>query len=155
MFGRKKKKPEGDNRDHKSSTNKIINNDYYSQDLDTRPPTFQVDPFYDNSTDETEDLHLELLMRDVEIAVKGSKFEKYALNQDKKLNKSEINEVYHFMIKKLPAYTKTDMFSQISEYFDIDYHKFFNSLSNMFKEELIEEIKESSYYKKKKINKLF
>lgn len=154
MFGKKKKKKE-DSRDHKSSTNKIINNDYYSKEIDTRQISFNLDPSFQTSGNDVQSLHLELLLKDIEKVIKGSKFEIYIKDPEKKLNKSQINDVYHYIIKKLPDYTKTDLFSQISEYFDIDYHKFFGSLSNMFKQELIEEISKSSMYKKRKINKLF
>lgn len=144
-----------DTRDHKSSTNKIINNEYYSKDVDTRSISFSMDPFFESEGDAVDQLHFELLFKDIQKTVAGSEFEKYIENPDLRLNKSEINKVYHYITKKLPDYTKKDLFSQISEYFDIDYHKFFNSLSNMFKEELIQEINGSSYYKKKKINRLF
>jgi len=155
MFGKKKKKPTEDSRDHKSSTNKIINNDYYSKEIDTRQISFNLDPSFHTSGNGVNSLHLELLLTDIENAIKGSEFEQYIKDPDLRLNKSEINSVYHFIIKKLPDYSKTDLFAQISEYFDIDYHKFFSSLSNMFKEELIEEISKSSMYKKRQINKLF
>lgn len=155
MFGKKKKVTTEDNRDHKSSTNKIINNDYYSKEIDTRKISFNLDPSFQTSGNDVNALHLEFLLKDIEELIKGTEYEVYIKNHDLKLNKSDINKVYYFIVKNLKDYTKTDLFSQISEYFDIDYHKFFNSLSNKFKEELMLELEESSVYKRRKINKLF
>lgn len=159
MWGKTKtnKDSEGnaDNRDHKMSTNKIINNDYYSKEIDMRSITFAVDPHFQSKEDMVDQLHSKMILEDIKNVLKGHKFEAYVRDYNVKLKKAQINEVYAYITKRLPKYKKKDLFAYIAEYFDIDYTKFFNSLSNMFKEELMSDISNSSYYTNKNIKQLF
>jgi hypothetical protein len=53
-------------------------------------------------------------------------------------------------------YSRVDIFGVLSDYFDVFPNKFYNSLSNKFKDELITELDDKyDILKKKKINKLF
>jgi hypothetical protein len=75
----------------------------------------------------------------------------------KKLNKVQINKVFSYVITSLGKdYSRVDIFGVLSDYFDVFPNKFYNSLSNKFKDELITELDEKyDILKKKKINKLF
>ena len=59
----------------------------------------------------------------------------------KKLNKMQINEVYSYVIMKLPKFPRVQIFSIVQDYFDVNSNKFYDSLSNTFKKELIEELR--------------
>jgi len=69
----------------------------------------------------------------------------------------DINRVYSHIIEKIgDGYTRVDLFSVISDYFDVFPNKFYNSLSNKFKDELIKELDDKyNILEKRKIRKLF
>ena len=73
----------------------------------------------------------------------------------KKLNKVQINKVYTYVIEHIgEGYTRVDLFSVISDYFDVFPNKFYNSLSNKFKDELIKELDDKyNILEKRKIQK--
>jgi hypothetical protein len=71
-------------------------------------------------------------------------------NNYRKMNKSEINEVYSYIVNKLSNQPKIEIFSVICNYFDISPDKFYESLSNSFKTELITELKLRGYLNKRK-----
>ena len=75
----------------------------------------------------------------------------------KKLNKVQINKIYFHIIEHLgSSYTRVDLFGVISDYFDVFPNKFYNSLSNKFKDELIKELDDKyNILEKRKIRKLF
>jgi hypothetical protein len=74
-----------------------------------------------------------------------------------KLNKVQINQVYSYVVNNLDAsIRKIEIFSVMSDYFDIYPNKFYSSLSNKYKNDLILELDASlNILKKKKIRKLF
>ena len=102
-----------------------------------------------------------LYLNVVDALIKGSEFEH--LNEAtpdgviKKLNKVQINKVFFYIIEKTgTSYTRIDLFSVLSDYFDVFPNKFYNSLSNKFKDELIKELdKKYNILEKRKIRKLF
>ena len=56
----------------------------------------------------------------------------------------------------LKKYSRIDMFSELCNYFNIPSNKFYNSLSNVYKEDLIIELdKKTGILSKKNIKKLF
>jgi len=68
----------------------------------------------------------------------------------KKMNKGDINEVYSFVTTNLSDFPKIEIFSVICNYFDITPEKFYESLSNSFKTQLITELKSRGYLKNRK-----
>ena len=74
-----------------------------------------------------------------------------------RLKKIDINEVYGFIVDELlKKYSRIDMFSELCNYFNIPSNKFYNSLSNVYKEDLIIELdKKTGILSKKNIKKLF
>jgi hypothetical protein len=140
---------------------KIFNNTYGEQDPTDNPINFTVLPGYADDTDLDDKMHHNLLIMRVNELIKGSEFEH--LNEVteggiiKKLNKVQINKVFFYIIGHLgSSYTRVDLFSVLSDYFDVFPNKFYNSLSNKFKDELIKELDDKyNILEKRGIRKLF
>lgn len=164
MWGKKKTvltKGEDDKQSGHVEKDKIFNNTYGEQDLLQPKINFTVAPSYADDTDPDDKLHYDSLFEVVDLLIKGSEFED--LNRAspngviKKLNKVQINKVFFYLIEKTgTSYTRIDLFSVLSDYFDVFPNKFYNSLSNKFKDELINEL-DAKYniLEKRKIRKLF
>jgi len=140
---------------------KIFNNDYGSQDLSENKINFTVSPRYEDDLDVDDRMHYNLLFEKIDDLIKGSEFENLNKVTEsgviKKLNKIQINKVFSYIINNIgDDYTRIDLFSVISDYFDVFPKKFYNSLSNKFKDELIRELDDKyGILRKKNINKLF
>jgi len=140
---------------------KIFNNSYGDQDVTQNRVNFTVSATYGDSMDPDDRMHYEILIRKIDKIIKGSEYEH--LNEAtpdgviKKLNKVQINRVYSHIIESLGnGYTRVDLFGVISDYFDVFPNKFYNSLSNKFKDELIRELDDKyNILEKRKIRKLF
>jgi hypothetical protein len=140
---------------------KIFNNTYGESDPTENPISFVVSPTFADDADPDDRMHYELLIKRVDELIKGSEFEH--LNEVtqggviKKLNKVQINKVFFYVIEHLgSSYTRVDLFSVLSDYFDVFPNKFYNSLSNKFKDELIRELDDKyNILEKRKIRKLF
>jgi hypothetical protein len=140
---------------------KIFNNSYGTQDLGDTNITFKVAPSYEDSLDFDDRMHYELLFEKIDTLMKGSEFEHLnEVTEDgiaKKLNKVQINKIFLYVIQNVGEdYSRIDIFSVLSDYFDVFPNKFYNSLSNKFKDELIHELdKKYNILEKRKIRKLF
>tara|TARA_R110000772_G_scaffold49185_1_gene113257 strand:- start:254 stop:748 length:495 start_codon:yes stop_codon:yes gene_type:complete len=164
MWGKKKKvltKGEDDKQSGHVEKDKIFNNTYGEQDLSQGKINFTVSSSWLDDKDPDDKQHYDSLFEKVDKLIKGSEFEH--LNEAtpdgviKKLNKVQINKVYFYLIEKTgTSYTRIDLFSVLSDYFDVFPNKFYNSLSNKFKDELINEL-DAKYniLEKRKIRKLF
>ena len=123
--------------------------------------SFELDSSVRGSFSEEENIHYEILSREIHKLIEGSRFKKFNVVDDfadvTKLKKLDINEVYGFMMDELVKnYSRIDIFSELCNYFDVHPTKFYNSLSNAFKEELITELdNRTGILSKKNINKLF
>jgi hypothetical protein len=140
---------------------KIFNNTYGESDPTENPINFTVSPTYADDTDPDDKMHSELLFKRVDELIKGSEFEHLnEVTSDgviKKLNKVQINKVFFYIIEHLgSSYSRVDIFSVLSDYFDVFPNKFYNSLSNKFKDELIKELDDKyNILEKRGIRKLF
>lgn len=140
---------------------KIFNNTYGEQDLSDSKIEFKVAPSYETDLDPDDQMHYNILFKKIDELIEDSEFSQLSkVTPDgvvKKLNKVQINKVFLYVIEHLgTSYSRIDLFSVISDYFDVFPNKFYNSLSNKFKDELILELdKKYDILKKKKINKLF
>ncbi len=140
---------------------KIFNNTYGEQDLSDSKIEFKVAPSFETDLDPDDQMHYNILFQKIDTLIKESEFNELSkVTPDgvvKKLNKVQINKVFLYVIEHLgTSYSRIDLFSVISDYFDVFPNKFYNSLSNKFKDELILELdKKYDILKKKKINKLF
>lgn len=132
---------------------KIFENTYDESEIDTSEFNFQVDPSvqqkpYENNIDEL------MIFEKFEDIIAGSKFMKFNTMDEgkgfKKMNKSDINEVYSYVTQSLKGQPKIEIFSVICNYFDISPDKFYESLSNSFKTELITELKSRGYLHNRK-----
>ena len=164
MWGKKKKKltkAEDDKQSGYQEKDKIFNNTYGEQDLSGQKINFTVSSSWVDSMDPDDKQHYDSLFEVIDKLIKGSEFEH--LNEAtpdgiiKKLNKVQINKVFFYIIENTGSdYTRIDLFSVLSDYFDVFPNKFCNSLSNKFKDELIKEL-DAKYniLEKRKIRKLF
>jgi len=141
---------------------KIFDNNFDSPEFEFLSNfTFDLDPSYRDNRVEEEKIHVQMLSRDIHELVEVSRFNVFNQVDDQgkttKLKKVDINEVYGYIIDEIAKnYTLIDIFSEMCVYFDINPSKFYNSLSNAYKEELVAELdKKTNILDKKNIKKLF
>jgi hypothetical protein len=139
---------------------KIFGNTYGDGTYDG-PTSFKVDPSYESGLSPEDAIHYDILMKKIDDIIKNSSFaELNKVTPDgntKKLNKIQINQVFLLIINNIGTdYTRVDVFGSLSDYFDIIPNKFYNSLSNKYKDELIRELDDKyNILKKKNIRTLF
>ena len=140
---------------------KIFNNTFGEQDLSENKVNFVLAPTFGDNMDPDDKIHYDLLFTKLDDLIKGSEYEH--LNEVtksgviKKLNKVQINKVFCYVIEHIgSSYSRIDLFSVLSDYFDVFPNKFYNSLSNKYKDELIKELDDKyNILEKRKIRKLF
>mgnify|MGYP000144427462 FL=1 len=123
--------------------------------------SFNLNPQYTDNRDEEEKIESEQIRNKIHELITNSRFKKFneidEFQQITKLRKLDINEVYGFMYDELhDRYSIIDLFSELCDYFNINPTKFYSSLSNKYKEDLIQELdKKTNVLQRKNINKLF
>lgn len=144
------------------SKDKIFNNSFESTEYEYISNfKFDLDPTWGDTRDEEQKIHDEAVARDIHQLIENSRFKKFneidEFGNHVKLKKVDINEVYGFIIDELiHMYTRIDLFNEVCVYFDANPTVFYASLSNIYKEELIEELdRKTGILKRRKINKLF
>jgi len=132
---------------------KIFDNDFENTELDTTEK-FSIDSnFVEKTFDEKIDESM--FYADVTEFIKSNN-RLNTLNSAlptggfPKINKSEINEIYRCITEKLTHVPKIEVFSIVTSIYDISPDKFYESLSNTFKTELITELKRRGYLKNHK-----
>jgi hypothetical protein len=147
------------NKMSRTQTDKILDNKYEATDIDTSPINFVAHNDFLSSLSEEDKITYMMLMDKLDDVIKDSELAGYNIPDEngvyKKLNKVDINRVYLYVIKFMPTHSKMNLFGVIGDYFDISYHKLYDSLPNKFKEELIFELKRSGSYKDKSNGPLF
>lgn len=128
---------------------KIFDNDFENTELDTTETKFSIDS---NFTEKTLDEKIDETMFYNNITeFIQSNYRLNLLNSAlptggfPKINKSEINEIYRCISEKLTYIPRIEIFSIVTTIYDISPDKFYESLSNTFKTELISELKERGY----------
>lgn len=146
----------------RNKTDKIFDNTFDSPEGESGGKiSFNLDASVRGTVSEEEQIHYEMLAKEIHGLISNSRFKKFNEIDEfanvTKLKKMDINEVYGFMMDELlEKYSRIDIFSELSEYFNIHPTKFYNSLSNVFKEGLIAELdQKTDILSKKNINKLF
>lgn len=143
----------------RTKRDKIFDNKFDEIEYDSKPINFTVSSDFDTGQDIGDSIHESILFQKIDSLIKSSKFAEYAeysTNNEDRISKSVINEVYVYISQNVTEYTKAEVFSVISDYFDITPSKFYNSLSNKAKDELILELdKKMNILEKKGIRKLF
>lgn len=124
---------------------KIFDNKYEEHELDTSQMNFTIETQYGANLDPEGDVHDGLLFTEIDNIIRDSEFNRYNILRENgsavKLNKVQINEVYTFVLSKVShGYRRIEIWATLSEYFDIYTNKFFTSLSNKYKNELIIEL---------------
>lgn len=139
---------ENSNEEPEYKRDKIFQNLYDETELDTSDINFKVDPSFESKTYEYT-LDEKITLDKIENLLITTKYQKFLEPDEegnyKKLSKNEINEVYQFTITSLSNDPKIEIFSVLSSIFDINSDKFYESLSNTFKTELITELKERGF----------
>lgn len=133
---------------------KIFENTYEETESDGSEFSFRVDSSVEVKSHELT-IDEEMIFRKFEDLIIDSKFMKFNTPLEdgkgfKKMNKGDINEVYSFITSKLVGHPRIEIFSVICSYFDISPDKFYESLSNSFKTELITELKGRGFLNKRK-----
>mgnify|MGYP006906252509 FL=1 len=123
--------------------------------------SFNLNPQYTDNRDEEDKIESTQIRNKIHELIESSRFKKFnevdEFQQITKLRKLDINEVYGFMYDELSTkFSIIDLFSELCDYFNINPTKFYSSLSNKYKEALIQELdKKTNVLKRKNINKLF
>lgn len=123
--------------------------------------SFELSPRVVDNRSEEDKIEADLIAREIHELISNSRFKKFneidEFQQTTKLKKLDINEVYEFISEEMKAkHSLVDVFSELCDYFNVNPTKFYQSLSNKFKEELIEELDERTHVlKRKNINRLF
>jgi len=141
---------------------KIFDNSFESTEfeLDTSI-SFNVSPQYSDDRPEEDKIAQKVLQETIHELIEASRFKVFnELNEfsdSRKLRKNDINDVYDYISSELIRnYSRIDIFSELCDYFNLHPTKFYNSLSNVFKEGLIEELDDrTGVLSKKNINRLF
>jgi hypothetical protein len=142
------------------TTDKIFDNSFEESDYDGRAISWKPDPSWSSSKDEESCLVDEMLLEEIDEIINNSDFS--ILNKPKEdgklpnLSKNQIRDVYAYVETRIKDYNIIEVFAAISEYFDIQGQKFYNSLSNVHKDKLMLELdKRTNIIDKKGIKKLF
>jgi len=145
----------------RNKQDKIFDNTFETNEIEGGPIKFDLDASVRGTIPEEEVIHYEILARDIHELIENSRFKKFNVIDEfsgiTRLKKIDINEVYGFIVDELLSkYSRIDIFSEMCNYFNIQSSKFYNSLSNVYKEDLITELdKKTGILSKKNINKLF
>lgn len=133
---------------------KIFDNDFGQTELDTREKTFQLDP--NASERNLEDKIDEMIFyEDIKnLLLNNPNYDRFnnpmVDGTYVKINKSDINDMYSLVLEKIPEVKNIEAFSIITTIYDISPEKFYESLSNTFKTDLITELKSRGYLKNRK-----
>lgn len=141
---------------------KIFDNTFDDSEFEMDPLfSFNIAPSHLDDRDEEDKIETGIIVKKIHQLIESSRFKKFndinEFEQTVKLKKIEINEIYEYISDELrPNHSIIDIFSEVCDYFNINPTKFYQSLGNKFKEELIETLdKKTNILKKKNINRLF
>ena len=141
---------------------KIFDNSFESSEFELNTNvSFNVSPRYADDRPEEDKIMQLSLQQDIHELIESSRFKQFnkldEFADSRKLKKADINEVYEFIEGELnKEYSIIDIFSELSDYFNINPNKFYSSLANGFKESLIQALDaKTGILKSKNINKLF
>ena len=146
---------------YKKKNDKIFNNSFDTPEFELGTISFELDPSVKNEQDEEDRIHFDMIARKIHELIGLSRFKVFnevdELGKCNKLRKNDINEVYGYIVDEIAAkFSRIDIFSEMCVYFDIKPVKFYSSLSNVYKEDLITELDlRTGILEKKNITKLF
>ena len=143
------------------ANDKIFNNSFDTPDFELTSISFELDPSVREDQDQEEKIHYEMIARKIHELIGLSRFKVFNeiddLGRCNKLKKTDINDVYGYIVDEMGnKWSRIDLFSEICIYFDIKPAKFYSSLSNVYKEDLIQELdQKTGILEKKNIKRLF
>jgi len=144
-----------------AKNDKIFNNSFDTPEFELGTISFELDPSIKDTQPEEDKIHFEMIARKIHELITISRFKVFNeiddLGRCNKLKKNDINDVYGFIIDEIgPKWSNIDLFSELCVYFDIKPAKFYSSLSNVYKEDLIQELdNKTGILEKKNIKRLF
>lgn len=146
----------------RQKTDKIFDNNFESPDFELDSSiSFEISPQWVDDRPEDEKIHTENLRKEIHILIEESRFKHFneidEFGESKKLRKIDINQIYEFLEDELSVnYSRIEIFAETADYFNVHSTKFYNALSNIFKERLIEELdQKTNILGRKNIKKLF
>lgn len=146
----------------RTQRDKIFDNTFDDSDFEMDPSfSFAIAPSQVDDRNEEDKIETNIIIKKIHQLVEASRFKKFndisEFEQTVKLKKIEINEIYEYLSDELrPNHGIIDIFSEVCDYFNVNPTKFYQSLGNKFKEELIEALdQKTNVLKKKNINRLF
>jgi len=144
----------------RTMTDKIFDNSFEESEYDGRSVNWQLDPIWNSPKDTESSIVDSMLMEKIDNLVTNSSFNKWNIPDSEgkipKLSKVQISEVYSYISLNITEYSVIEIFAATSEYFDIQGSKFYNSLSNAHKDELMIELdRRTGIIDRKGIRKLF
>lgn len=142
------------------STDKIFDNTFDESDYDGMSVNWKPDSKWLNNKESDSSIIDNMLMEKIHDLINDSKFSYLnETNENGKLpnlNKNQIREVYNYVVNKITDYNIIEIFSALSEYFDIQGQKFYNSISNSQKDKLMTELdKRTNVIERRGIKRLF
>lgn len=144
-----------------AKNDKIFNNNFESPDTEFTNINFELDPNVKDTKSEEDKIHFELIAREIHRLIELSRFKSFnkidSLGKCATLKKADINNIYGYIVDEMAAKnSRIDLFSELCVYFDIKPAKFYSSLSNVYKEDLIQELdNKTGILEKKNIKRLF
>lgn len=123
--------------------------------------SFELSPRVVDNRSEEDKIEADLIASTIHDLIIKSRYKKFneidEFQQTVKLKKIDINEVYEFISDETRnTFSLVDVFSELCDYFNINPTRFYQSLGNKFKEELIEQLDErTNILQRKNINRLF
>jgi hypothetical protein len=133
---------------------KIFDNNFESTESEKSSTNFSLD-LSKRERPIDENVDKQIVFDKVKVFVEdGEEFKKFHSRDSEgnlpKINKSNINEIYSTVCIKFDKFPKIEIFDSLTEFFDVSPEKFYESLSNTFKTELIIELRNRGYLKPRK-----
>ena len=146
----------------RTKRDKIFDNTFEESEIEFDPHmSFQISPRISDDRPEEDKIETSLIADEIHLLIENSQFKKFnkidEFQQTVKLKKIDINNVYEFISREMrQTHSIVDIYSELCNYFNVNPTKFYQSLGNKFKEELIEELDDrTNILQKKNINRLF
>jgi hypothetical protein len=146
----------------RTKRDKIFDNTFEETDYELDSSlSFELSPSVADNRPEEDKIESKLVATEIHELIESSRYKKFNVvdefQQTVKLKKIDINNIYEFISDEMrDSHSIVDVYSELCDYFNINPTKFYQSLGNKFKEELIEELDaRTNILKKKNINRLF